>query len=304
VRPDDFALMASGLAGLGTSLLAFACAAWALEPPGDAGFWSEFERTRREILRSASLSFRTFEGLIGRLEARLRLRDPSGMETLGRLLETSGKGQPWRPGEFLAVRQVEGLAAGLGLGFLIGLLAGSPILGGILVLPVAWLVSRLAVGEVSALSKKRIDAIRRRLPYAVDLLALMMEAGSSFQEAIGVVHQESLGTPLGDEIGRILSEIEMGRTRSDALDSFQRRLLDGDVTEFVFAVNTGEELGTPLGLILKHQASQLRLKRSQWIERAAAEAQVKIVLPGMLTMVACLLVVATPFLLQGLYTFL
>ena len=65
----------------------------------------------------------------------------------------------------------------------------------------------------------------------------------------------------------------------------------------VFAINKGEELGTPLSAILRDQAEQMRLKRSQRGEKAAAEAQVNIVFPGMVVMIACLLVVIAPIVL-------
>ena len=41
----------------------------------------------------------------------------------------------------------------------------------------------------------------------------------------------------------------------------------------------------------------MRIKRSQRGEKAAAEAQVNIVFPGMIVMIACLLVVIAPILL-------
>jgi hypothetical protein len=44
----------------------------------------------------------------------------------------------------------------------------------------------------------------------------------------------------------------------------------------------------------------MRLKRSQWAEKAAAHAQVKIVFPGVLVMVACLLVVMAPIMLPAI----
>ena len=41
----------------------------------------------------------------------------------------------------------------------------------------------------------------------------------------------------------------------------------------------------------------MRIKRSQWGEKAAAEAEVQMVFPGMITMVACLLVIVAPIML-------
>ncbi len=44
----------------------------------------------------------------------------------------------------------------------------------------------------------------------------------------------------------------------------------------------------------------MRIKRSQRGEKAAAEAQVKIVFPGMVTMIAGLLVVIAPIVLPAI----
>ena len=67
----------------------------------------------------------------------------------------------------------------------------------------------------------------------------------------------------------------------------------------MFAINKGEELGTPLSAILREQAEQMRLKRSQRGEKAAAEAEVNIVFPGMVLMIACLLIVIAPIILPA-----
>ena len=43
----------------------------------------------------------------------------------------------------------------------------------------------------------------------------------------------------------------------------------------------------------------MRLKRSQWAEKAAGTAQVNIVLPGMVIMIACLIIIGAPFILEA-----
>ncbi|MBY0526876.1 MAG: hypothetical protein K2R98_26015 [Gemmataceae bacterium] len=43
------------------------------------------------------------------------------------------------------------------------------------------------------------------------------------------------------------------------------------------------------------------LKQSQWVEKETAEAQVMIVFPGMVIMLACLLVIIAPFVLGAVY---
>ena len=76
---------------------------------------------------------------------------------------------------------------------------------------------------------------------------------------------------------------------------------DDDVAELVFSINKGEEFGTPLAQTFRIQADQMRLKRTQWAEKAAGAAQVAIVLPGMIIMIACLLIIGAPFVLSALY---
>jgi tight adherence protein C len=45
----------------------------------------------------------------------------------------------------------------------------------------------------------------------------------------------------------------------------------------------------------------MRLRRAQWGEKAAAEAEVQIVFPGMLVMLACLIVVVAPMVLPAAF---
>lgn len=157
--------------------------------------------------------------------------------------------------------------------------------------------------HVQELAQKRRTLFLKRLPYAVDLLALMMEAGASFDEAVATLVEESPRHPIGEEFGFLLREIQLGRLRRDALIQMRDRLQDDNVREFITAILNGEEFGTPLSRILRIQADQMRLKRSQWAEKAAGEAQVKIVFPGMLIMIACLLIIVTPFIIKFLDVF-
>jgi tight adherence protein C len=143
-----------------------------------------------------------------------------------------------------------------------------------------------------------------RLPFAVDQIALMMQAGAEFEGSLQTVVRDNADHPLGAEMGEVLRQVSLGRPRGQALEDLRRRLDDKDVSELVFAINKGQELGTPLSVILREQADQMRLKRSQWGERAAQEAQVQMVFPGMLVMVACLIVIIAPILLPAIMMFL
>jgi len=153
-------------------------------------------------------------------------------------------------------------------------------------------------------SKKRLRKLKVRLPFAIDQISLMMEAGAGFEDSLRTVVADNRQHPLSVELSEIVRQMSLGRPRSQALAGFKDRLADDDVSEIVFAITKGEELGTPLSNILREQANQMRIKRSQWGEKAASEAEVQMVFPGMITMIACLLVIVAPILLPVIITLL
>jgi tight adherence protein C len=291
---------ASATLGLAVAGLAWCAGCLLLRPRPRPEEVSRFEVERCERLRARSLLFRWLGPLIDKLAHREEALCPARLAKLQRSLLLAGMPLPWVAGELLAVKRIEGLLVGL-LVAACGMLAFG-IAGGLILGPAAaWGYPRLTLGSIAARGRRRIKAITRRLPYAVDLIALLMEAGSGFQESLAVVVREGKGTPLGEEFGEILRQIALGRIRRDALEALRNRLADDGVSELCLAVIKGEELGTPLTQILRNQAKQMLTRHSIRIEREAAEAQVLIVFPGMIVMLACLLIVLAPFVLSALY---
>ena len=67
--------------------------------------------------------------------------------------------------------------------------------------------------------------IRNRLPFAVDLIALTMEAGGGFQECLATaVAENGKDHPLTEEFAEVLRQISLGRPRNEALQSLDDRL--------------------------------------------------------------------------------
>lgn len=209
---------------------------------------------------------------------------------------------PWTVEEFLAVGVVEAVATATALGlFLI------PLLGARFALILAVMIGVFFVPQkcrsLHKLAAKRLNVIRRRLPFAIDLISQMMQAGASFGEAIETIVREDSEHPLAIEFAVVCREIELGRSRSEALQGIAERLDEETMNDFVFAVLRGEELGTPLTDVLNLQAVQMREKRSQWGEQAAGEAEVNLTFPVMVIMVACLIVVVAPLVLPPLLSY-
>jgi tight adherence protein C len=132
--------------------------------------------------------------------------------------------------------------------------------------------------------KKRQKKITRSLPYALDLLTLSVEAGLDFGAAIQTVIDKAQRGPLTEEFALMLSEIRMGRTREESLRNFSKRVQVTSVSAFVTNLVQADRMGTSLGKILRIQSTQMRIERTQYAEKRANEAPVKMLFP----LVACI----------------
>ena len=253
-----------------------------------------FEQSRRENLRLANGTYRRFEPLVDELNL-LYPADQSAnkLDHHLRLVSTTA---PWKPAEFMSVKTIEAVFVGLTITAFICLL-GMPLFGVGMGIATGLIYPTLARNSVINRGKAKLKTLKLRIPFAIDQISLMMEAGAGFEDSLRTVVADNPEHPLSVEFSEVVRQMALGRPRRQALTGFRDRLSDPDVSEIVFAIIKGEELGTPLSSILREQASQMRLKRSQWGEKAAAEAEVKMVFPGMITMVACLLVIVAPILL-------
>lgn len=146
-------------------------------------------------------------------------------------------------------------------------------------------------------AQKRTTAIAKQVPYTLDLIALTMESGATFTEAVETIIQDDPNDPLNQELALVRSEIDMGASRSGALRNLGERVPLESLRGVVGAINQSESLGTPLSTILKNQASMLRHIRSVRAEEAAAKASLKILVPSMLILFAVMLVLFSPIIL-------
>lgn len=288
---------ASGVLGLAIAILVLTWLIVANHEPDDEHLRGD-ERLRRRRMRTQVPAYARTEALIEEFLP-LVSADPIVLSQVRKDLVFS-EAHPWKPEEFLSFALVKGLIVG-SITIAVLFLIADPVMAVLAGLAVGFVTRMLELGRVRDRAASRRMLFKRRLPFAVDLLASMLQAGAVFGDALRTVTRESTGHPLGEEFGKVLQETEMGRPRREALESLDKRVGDPDLTEMVFAVNKGEELGTKLSDIFKDMADQMRLKRSQWAEKLAAQAQVMMVFPGMLTMLACLLVVTAPFVLKALY---
>ncbi|MBR4616470.1 MAG: type II secretion system F family protein [Kiritimatiellae bacterium] len=157
--------------------------------------------------------------------------------------------------------------------------------------PLIWLRNTL---------KKRHFSIMLALPFVLDLLTLSVEAGMDFMSALQRNCERRRLDPLNEELIRMTREIQMGIARRVALRNMADRVRQPDLKAVAFALIQADELGVPIGPILRIQSEQLRTRRFDRAERLANEAPVKMLGPLLLCIFpAVMIVLLAPILLEA-----
>lgn len=137
---------------------------------------------------------------------------------------------------------------------------------------------------------KRQTAIQRSLPDALDLLSITVEAGLGFDAALGRVARHAEG-PLAEELHRVLQEMQIGKSRAEALRDLGERSTVQELKSFVLAMIQADIFGISIAKVLQVQAAEMRIKRRQRAEEAAQKVPVKILFPLLLCIFPSLFVV-------------
>ena len=147
--------------------------------------------------------------------------------------------------------------------------------------------------------KARHREIERGLPFVLDLLTLSVEAGLDFMTSIRRLIERRKIDALSEELIRAIREMQVGRTRKDALRDMAERVKQPDLSSVVSALVQADELGVGIGSILRIQAEQMRPRRFQRAEKMANEAPVKLLFPLVCFIFPCVfLVLLGPIFLE------
>lgn len=186
---------------------------------------------------------------------------------------------------------------GLGVGWIFGYVSE---MGSMLVIAGGVLGAALPFMQISSAGAERMKNVTRRLPYAIDLLALAMGAGLDFPGAVRQVVEKSGSPdePVVEEFTLLLQSLQLGRTRLQALEEFAARVPVTAVIEFVGAVIQAELRGTPLVEVLRVQAEVSRRQRSVRAEEAASKAGVAMIGPLVLVFVAIMILIVAPIAMK------
>lgn len=160
----------------------------------------------------------------------------------------------------------------------------------------------ILVAHLQSLADERQVEILRSLPYALDLLVLMLRSGTSMRIAMARVIEDYTRNPLGTELGQVLAEIDVGSPRADAFKKMAERLKIPDITSLVDAIVQSEELGWPLADTLERLADRINAERMLRAQTTAGAAGVYVMLPSTLVLLSAILLLFAPFIVLYLVT--
>lgn len=210
-------------------------------------------------------------------------------EALQRKIEIAGTPAGWTP---------DRVAAGKVLGF-VGALLISMLLSfamGLGLLPTMAFVVLASIAGFQApnmylyqLGYNRTLELEKELADAIDLLTISVESGLGFDAAAAHVARSTEG-PIAGEFARMLQEMQLGRSRAEALRSMADRSNVADLRTFVSAMVQADAFGIPIGQVLRVQSSEIRTKKRQRAEEQAQKVAVKILIPLIFCILPCLFI--------------
>jgi len=295
-NPQSLSWISCGLIGSAVAVLVLTVRA-ALDRTSERAIDPDrFDVVRLADLKQASLTVRLFEPLVRLMSEVCRRMLSEELPAVQRDLHVSGASRAWNPEEWLAATVINAVLLSLPGGLWCLREFGLP--GMVMAMVLAILIAILLRRRLHSQAVRRMWRVKTRLPYFLDLVNLLMEAGATFLNALREAVREFSDQPVGQEFGRVLTELSLGRNRSAALESMRDRLQDDEITSLVGAIIQGEEHGSPLAHVLRGQADFLRIKRTQRAEMIAGEAGVQMLFPAMLVMMATVIVILAPFAME------
>jgi tight adherence protein C len=142
-------------------------------------------------------------------------------------------------------------------------------------------------------TSKRRHIIRRSIPDCLDLLVICVDAGLGLDQALIRVSSElSVSHPeINEELNQVNLEQRAGKPRLEAWEGVAARTQIDEFKAFVSMLVQTDKFGTPILKALSQFSEEIRMKRRQHAEEAAAKTKIKIIFPLVLCIFPCVFIV-------------
>ncbi len=148
-----------------------------------------------------------------------------------------------------------------------------------------WLAIGFVVGYMMPefLVKGKITKVKniivKELPDAIDLLGLCVNAGLDFMLSLKWVVEKSPPSVMVDELNTVLQEINVGKTRRDAIRDLAKKYELPDLSTFARTLIQADKMGTSVTEALNILSEDMRLARFRRGEQIALKAPMKMLVP-------------------------
>lgn len=230
---------------------------------------------------------------------------PSGARArLQRWLDLAGNPSGWTVDAVVTLKGVAVVYVAAVLGVLTGLLGGGVLIGAVVGAVGGAVGFYLPDVLVYNAGLRRQEKIRRSLADVLDMLTVSVEAGLGFDAALGQVARNAQG-PMAGETARLLQEMQLGKSRVEALRAMASRTTVVELRTFCSAVVQATDLGIPVAQVLREQSKEMRVRRRQRAEEKAQKVPIKILFPLILFIFPALfIVVLGPAVIRLIATFI
>lgn len=154
---------------------------------------------------------------------------------------------------------------------------------------------------------KRMKAIKKGLPNALDMLVICVESGLGLDQALMQVSKElhTAHPEISDELAVMNLEMRAGKRRSESLHNFGERTDVDEVKKMVSVLIQADRFGTSISQTLRSFSDFMRVQLRQEIEEKAAKIGVKLVFPIFFFILPSLFVVTVgPIIVKVMRDFL
>ncbi|AOM83858.1 type II secretion system F family protein [Salisediminibacterium beveridgei] len=211
--------------------------------------------TKDEVKQKRKLPVPNFTQAKRRIRAALKKNNKN--EVIELLLSQAGV--PLKPEEYVMFRWIS-LMLTAGILYLIS--------DSILLLVIGAFIGRMIPGMVvKSKKRKRIKAFNDHLPDMITTVVGALRAGFSFTQALKSVEEEA-SSPMKEEVGLVVKEMQYGMTVEEALNRFKDRVPSEDLNLMIQAIIIQRQIGGNLATVLEKISQTIR-------DRIQVQGQIK-----------------------------
>ncbi|MFB4159390.1 type II secretion system F family protein [Geomicrobium sp. JSM 1781026] len=227
------------------------------------------------------LSIRRFTPLVINIMSLLNIRiSVERREEMESQIQMADKDETMQVEDLMAMKAIAAVAV-FGYFFFLGLMDGSifVILLAVIMAVIGYLLPQQ---WLKIKGRKRKEQIRKELPYALNAIAIMSEAGMNLVPSLKELADKQDGV-LSRELKKVTHDVSIGESQIRALEQMADRCQVEEVNRFVSALSQNIERGSAgITAVIRQQAKEVWEARKKNAQELGEKASMKLFFPLLL----------------------